>query len=155
MMNPNDVPASKLIDKVAKYLKENVDAVTPPSWSAISKTGSHVEKLPENPDWWYVRCASLLRKIYIHGPIGIEKLRANYGGRKNNGVKPNHAVKSGGSSVRKALQQLQTAGYIETVKPHGRKLTREGRKVLQESTEELSKELVKQFPALEKYQKSE
>jgi hypothetical protein len=50
--------------------------------------------------WWYVRCASLQRKIYIHGPIGIEKLRAEYGGRKDFGVRPEHAVKAGGAIIR-------------------------------------------------------
>lgn len=155
MITPNDVPASRLIKKVAKYLKENVDAVTPPAWSSIVKTGTHVEKQPQDPDWWYVRSASLLRKIYIHGPIGIEKLRADYGGGKNYGVKPQHAAKAGGSIVRKALQQLETAGYIETVKLRGRRLSRQGRKLLQEAAEELSKELVKELPEMEKYQKSE
>jgi small subunit ribosomal protein S19e len=155
LITPNDVPASRLIKKVAKYLKENVDAVTPPAWSSIVKTGTHVEKQPQDPDWWYVRSASLLRKIYIHGPIGIEKLRADYGGGKNYGVKPQHAAKAGGSIVRKALQQLETAGYIETVKLRGRRLSRQGRKLLQEVAEELSKELVKELPEMEKYQKSE
>jgi small subunit ribosomal protein S19e len=155
LITPNDVPASRLIKKVAKYLKENVDAVTPPAWSSIVKTGTHVEKQPQDPDWWYVRSASLLRKIYIHGPIGIEKLRADYGGGKNYGVKPQHAAKAGGSIVRKALQQLETAGYIETVKLRGRRLSRQGRKLLQEAAEELSKELVKELPEMEKYQKSE
>jgi len=153
LITPNDVPASKLIEKIAKYLKENVDAVTPPAWASMAKTGTHVEKQPQDPDWWYVRSASLLRKIYIHGPIGIEKLRADYGGRKNYGVKPGHAAKAGGSTVRKALQQLETAGYIETFKPRGRRLTREGRKLLQELAEELSRELVKELPELEKYQR--
>jgi small subunit ribosomal protein S19e len=155
LITPNDVPASKLIKKLAKYLKENVDAVSPPAWASMAKTGTHVEKQPQDPDWWYVRSASLLRKIYIHGPVGIEKLRADYGGRKNYGVKPEHAAKAGGSIVRKALQQLETAGYIETFKPRGRRLTREGRKLLQELAEELSRELVKELPELEKYQKGE
>jgi small subunit ribosomal protein S19e len=155
LITPYDVPASRLIEKVAKYLKENVDAVTPPPWSSIAKTGTHVEKQPQDPDWWYLRCASLLRKIYVHGPIGIEKLRADYGGGKNYGVKPQHAAKAGGSSVRKALQQLETAGYIETVKLKGRRLSRQGRKLLQEVAEELSKQLVTELPEMEKYQKSE
>jgi small subunit ribosomal protein S19e len=152
LLTPNDVPASKLIEKLAKYLKDNVDAVTPPAWASIAKTGAHVKKQPQNPDWWYTRCASVMRKIYVHGPVGIEKLRAYYGGRKDYGVKPEHVAKAGGSTIRKALQQLEAAGYIETLKPHGRRVTREGRKLLQELTEELSKELVKQIPELEKYQ---
>ena len=51
MITPRDVPAPKFIEKVAKYLKDNVDSVTPPPWASVAKTGSHVEKQPQNPDW--------------------------------------------------------------------------------------------------------
>jgi small subunit ribosomal protein S19e len=155
LKTPHDVPASKFIEKLAKYLKENVDEITPPSWVSIVKTGSHVQRQPQNSDWWYIRCASLLRKIYIHGPLGLEKLRADYGGRKDFGVKPEHVVKAGGAIIRKALQQLEAAGLIETIKPNGRRMTRDGRKLLQEIAEEVGKELVKELPELEKYQKGE
>lgn len=153
MTNPYNVPASKLIEKVANYLKANVDEVTPPSWSNIVKTGAHVEKQPQNPDWWYIRCASLLRKVYTYGPIGVEKLKSEYGGRKGYNVRPEHVAKAGGAIVRKALQQLEAAGLIETFKPRGRKMTLKGRKLLQELSEELSKQIVKELPELEKYQK--
>jgi len=153
LITPYDVPASKLIEKLAKYLKENVDLVTPPPWASIVKTGTHVEKQPQNPDWWYIRCASLLRKIYVHGPIGTERLKAAYGGRKDYGVKPEHATKAGGSVIRKALQQLEAAGLIEKFQTHGRRVTKEGRRLLEELSEDLMKELVKKAPELEKYQK--
>lgn len=155
LLTPKDVPAPEFIKKLAAYLKENVDEVTPPSWANIVKTGAHVQRVPENPDWWYVRCASLLRKIYIHGPIGIEKLSAEYGGRKDFGVRPEHAVKAGGAAIRKALQQLEAAGLIEKFQNKGRKITREGRKLLEDVAEEVNKDLLKKIPALEKYQKSE
>lgn len=155
LVTPNDVPASKLIERVAKYLKENVDAVTPPPWAAIVKTGVHVQQQPQNPDWWYVRCASILRKLYVHGPVGIQELRANYGGRKSRGVKPRRAAKAGGSIIRKALQQLEVAGYVETVKPRGRKVTPAGLKLLKELTEEIGGEMVKELPELQKYLKGE
>lgn len=155
MVTPYDVPASKFIEKLAKYLKENVDAVTPPSWASMAKTGSHVEREPYDPDWWYIRCASVLRKVYVHGPLGAEKLRADFGGRKRHGSMPAHAAKAGGSPVRKALQQLETAGLVEAVKPHGRKVTKEGRKLLQELSGELGKELLKEIPELAKYQQGE
>jgi small subunit ribosomal protein S19e len=152
LTTPHDVPASKFIDKLAKYLKENIDEVQPLPWASLAKTGSHVEKQPQNPDWWYTRSASILRKVYVHGPIGIEKLRADYGGRKNYGVKPEHAVKAGGSNIRKILQQLETAGLIQTASPHGRKMAPKGRKLLQEVAQDVQKETVKTVPELRKYQ---
>ena len=151
MTTPYDVPAQILIDKVAKYLKENVDQVQPPAWASVAKTGSHVEKQPQNQDWWYTRSASILRKVYAHGPVGLEKLRADYGGRKGFSVKPNHASKSGGSNIRKILQQLEQAGLVQTLKPQGRKMTPKGRKLLQEVAQDLHKELVKTAPELSKY----
>jgi small subunit ribosomal protein S19e len=155
LITPSDVPASRLIERLARHLRENVDAVTPPSWAIAAKTGSHVEKQPQEPDWWYIRCAAILRKIYVHGPVGIEKLRAEYGGGKRHGSMPQHASKAGGSVVRKALQQLEVAGLVETSKPDGRRVTKDGRKLLQELAEELGKELMKQLPELEKYQKGD
>ncbi len=152
MTTPHDVPASKFIEKLAKYIKENVEEVQPPAWAAVAKTGSHVEKAPQDPDWWYTRSASLLRKVYIHGPIGLESLRADYGGRKGFHVSPNHASKAGGSNIRKILQQLETAGLIQTTKPKGRIMSPKGRKLLQEVSEDLQKDMVKVVPELRKYQ---
>ncbi len=152
MTTPHDVPVSKFIEKLSKYLKENVEEVHPPAWAAFAKTGSHVEKQPQNADWWYTRGASLLRKIYVYGPIGLEKLRSEYGGRKGFNVKPNHAAKAGGSNIRKLLQQLETAGLIQTIRPTGRRMTPKGRKLLQEVSETLHKELIKTIPELKKYQ---
>lgn len=154
MPTPYDVPAPEFIQKLADYIKENVDEVKPPTWASIAKTGAHVQRPPENSDWWYVRCASLLRKIYIHGPIGIERLRAEYGERKDFGVKPEHVVKAGGAIIRKALQQLEEAGLVEKYQNKGRQITREGRKLLEEIAEEVMKEMLKKMPELEKYQKS-
>ncbi|MGC9346301.1 MAG: 30S ribosomal protein S19e, partial [Candidatus Bathyarchaeales archaeon] len=120
--------------------------------ASIVKTGAHVQRPPQNPDWWYIRCASLLRKIYVHGPIGVERLRAEYGGRKDYGVRPEHAVKAGGAIIRKALQQLETAGFVETFQKRGRRVTKKGRKLLEEMAEELKGELVREIPELKKYQ---
>jgi small subunit ribosomal protein S19e len=152
LTTPYDVPASQFIEKLAKYLRENVDEVQPPAWASVAKTGTHVEKQPQNPNWWYVRSASILRKVYVHGPVGIEKLRSYYGGRKDFGTKPEHAVKAGGSNIRKALQQLEAAGLIQKANTQGRTMSPRGRKLLQEVAEDLQKDMVKAVPALRKYQ---
>lgn len=155
MTTPHDVPVPQFIEKLAKYLRENIDEVQPPQWAGIAKTGAHVEKQTQNPNWWYTRCASILRKIYVYGPMGIEKLRADYGGRKDFGVKPEHAVKAGGAAIRKALQQMEAAGLIETIKPQGRKVTPKGRKLLQEIAEDVREEIARTLPELKKYQKGD
>jgi small subunit ribosomal protein S19e len=152
LTTPHDVPASQFIERLAKYIKENVEQVQPPARAAVVKTGSHVEKQPQDPDWWYTRTASVLRKVYIHGPIGLEKLRSDYGGRKGFSVRPNHASKAGGSNIRKILQQLEAAGLIQTTRPKGRVMSPKGRKLLQEISQDLQKEMVKTIPELKKYQ---
>jgi len=148
---PYDVPPSILIERLARYLKDNVDAVRPPEWALYVKTGSHAERAPQDPDWWYTRCASLLRKVYINGPIGVEHLRSEYGGRKDRGTRREHARKGGGAIIRKALQQLERAGLIETIKGRGRVITSEGRKLLDSLSSDIKKELERVNPALSKY----
>jgi len=148
---PYDVPPAILIERLAKYLKDNVDAVRPPEWALYVKTGVHKERPPQNSDWWYIRCASLLRKVYVKGPIGVEHLRAEYGGRKDRGVKPEHTRKGSGAIIRKALQQLEEAGLVETVKGEGRIVTPEGRSLLDSLSTEIKRELEKNIPELRKY----
>lgn len=119
-----DVEPGVLIKMAAAKLKSE-GIVTPPQWIRFVKSGSHVERVPDDPDFWYVRCASLLRKIAIHGPIGVEHLRREYGGRKARGSRAEHFRPAGGSIIRKGLQQLEKAGLVER-KPKGRVITKKG-----------------------------
>lgn len=151
MPTPYDVPAPILIERLARYLRENVDEVIPPPWSSFVKTGSHAAESPQDPDWWFTRCASLLRKIYMKGPVGISRLRSEYGGRIDRGARPEHVRKGGGAIVRKALQQLEAAGLVETLRNRGRVVTRGGRRLLDRLAAEIKKELEKKHPELEKY----
>lgn len=150
MVNAKFVPPQLLIDELAKYLKENVEEVKPPEWALYVKTGSHKERVPDDPDWWYKRCASLLRKIYLNGPVGIERLRTAYGGRKNMGTVREHFRKAGGAIIRKALQQLEKAGLVEKT-PRGRILTNKGRSLVDKVAAQVFKGLAEEKPELKKY----
>ncbi len=152
MVTVYDVPPDKLISALAEYLKKNVPEVKPPPWALFVKTaGPARERPPEDPDWWYVRCASLLRKLYIHGPVGVERLRTAYGGRTKSRVKPEVFKKGGGSIIRKALQQLEKAGLVMKVEGKGRMLTPEGRSLLDRIATKVFRELQKSIPELKKY----
>jgi small subunit ribosomal protein S19e len=151
MPTPYDVPASLLIDRLATYLKNNVDPIRPPEWAPFVKTGVHKQRPPENPDWWYVRCASILRKIYVKGPIGVQRLRSEYGGRKDMGVRPEHTRKGSGAIIRNALKQLEEAGLVQTVRGRGRMITSEGRRLLDLLSTEIKRELEKEIPELKIY----
>lgn len=150
MVNAKFVPPQMLIDELAKYLKENVEEVKHPEWALYVKTGSHKERVPDDPDWWYKRCASLLRKIYLNGPVGIERLRTVYGGRKNMGTVREHFRKAGGAIIRNALQQLEKAGLVEKT-PRGRILTNKGRSLVDKIAAQIFKKLAEENPELKKY----
>lgn len=150
MPTPYDVPPAKLIEKLAEYLSNNVDEVRPADWAPYAKTGVHTQRPPQDPQWWFTRCASLLRKIYVKGPVGIEHLRSEYGGRKDRGTRPEHARKGSGGIVRKALQQLQAAGLVETSR-RGRIVTSKGRQLLDMLSTEIRRTLDKEQPELKVY----
>ena len=144
MTTTYDVPSEVLIQRLAKHLEKDVESVSPPPWSAFAKTGVHTKFPPSTADWWYVRCASLLRKAYVKGPIGLSKLRLEYGGRKAHGRRPEHHKRSGGAGLRHALQQLETAGLIKILPAKGRALTREGRSLMDRSAKEIKAEMKKE-----------
>lgn len=143
-----DVPADPLIREVASKLKSE-QAITPPAWAPFVTTGIHTEKPPVEADWWHTRAAAVLRKVYIMGPVGTERLRSEFGGARNRGVKPNHAKKGSGSVVRESLQQLEAAGLVEAVKGEGRRVSAKGRSLLDNTAHAVRQNL--QVPGLEKY----
>jgi small subunit ribosomal protein S19e len=149
MAKAYDVSAHDLIIRLAEQLKKE-KKIEAPEWGPFVKTGTHVEKIPENKDWWYTRCASILRKVYVHGPISISDLKSEYGGRKRIGYNLDHHKDAGGAIIRKALQQLEYAGYI-TKKKEGRLITEEGMKKVDRVATEIYKEIIKTVPGLERY----
>jgi small subunit ribosomal protein S19e len=120
-----DVPPNDLIAAVAQEMKA-ANKIAPPEWAAYVKTGAHKEMPPTNPDWWYVRCASVLRRIYIDGPVGVSRLRSYYGGKHRMPVATARFSKGSGSIIREALQQLEKAGYVKKANRRGRQITSEG-----------------------------
>ena len=150
MPTPYEVPSSILIEKLSRYIKDNIFEIKPPSWVSLVKTGTHRTRAPQNLDWWFVRSASVLRKIYIKQPIGIEHLRSEYGGRKRSGVKPEHSRKGSGSLIRKSMQQFEKAGLVEKTSK-GRILTKRGRQLMDKISTEIKKELEKEIPEIKKY----
>lgn len=149
MTTAYDVPAEILINNVAQKLK-NDNKVIAPEWAKFAKTGANKELSPDNANWWFVRCASILRRIYIDGPVGVSRLRSFYGGKHRNGVKPARFSKASGSVIREALQQLDSAGLVKAQKV-GRSISPQGQSLMDDAAHEVKQELVKSNPALAKY----
>ncbi|MCE4617513.1 MAG: 30S ribosomal protein S19e [Desulfurococcales archaeon] len=151
MVNALEAPADELIKRVAERLKK-MNEIKPPAWAHYVKTGVHKERPPEQIDWWYVRAASILRKLYKTGkPVGVERLRVIYGGRANLGSRPEHFRRASGSIIRKILQQLEKAGLVKKVRGEGRILTPKGISLLDNTAYEILKELAENQPELKVY----
>ena len=145
-----DVPAGQLVEALTTKLR-GIDSVKAAEWTRFAKTGRHTEKSPANSDWWHRRVASVLRKVYVMGPIGTSRLAAEFGGAADRGSKPNRAVKGSGSATRMALQQLEKAGLVQNVRNRGRIVSSKGRSLVDDTAFELFQMAVKADPSLEKY----
>ncbi|MCS7108182.1 MAG: 30S ribosomal protein S19e [Sulfolobales archaeon] len=152
VVDVREVPADAFIKHLANYLKSNVSVLRPPTWSSYVKTGHFKTGVPENPDWWYFRAASILRKLYVNGsPVGVGAFRVMYGGLKRRGSAPPHFREAASSNIRHILQQLEAAGYVAKVRGRGRVLTPKGMSLLTRVASEVSQESVKLIPRLAKY----
>ncbi len=135
MVTVYDVTPNKLVKKVAEKLQAL--GIAQPSYIGTVKSGTHRSRLPQQKDFWYVRLAALLRNAYVHGNVGVGKLRTHFGGKKIRGVKPEEKRKAGGSIIRKGLQALETAGLM-VKKKKGREISAAGKKLLDSAAKEAS-----------------
>lgn len=138
MTTAYDVQASELIMCAARKLKAS-DEIKPPEWAGYVKTGAHKQLPPVDADWWYVRCAAVLRQIRIEGPIGVSRLRSKYGGKERNGTMPPSFKKGSGSILRKVVQQLENIGYVKMLKD-GRAVTPDGQRFLDNAAYEVTQQ---------------
>ena len=145
-----DVPADKLILKLSEVLK--TEDIPAPSWAIFVKTGAHADKPPQKSDWWYTRCASILRKIYLHGPLTVNDLRTIYGdGKRNMYYGARHHKDASGAVIRNAIHGLEKLGYLEKVEKKGSVVTRQGMQKLDKLSTEILNELIKITPKLKIY----
>jgi small subunit ribosomal protein S19e len=150
LVSVSDVPAESLIVRVATALKGDA-ALTPPEWAPFVKTGVHKEQGPLKEDWWHVRAAAVLRKVYLLGPVGTERLAAEFGGKKDRGSAPYRAAKGSRSVTRHCLQQLEAAKLVGRAEKKGRVVTPKGRKLLDNTARDVLRELARTRKDLEKY----
>ena len=145
-----DVPADALIEALADRLADEVEQ---PDWARFAKTGTGRELPPEQDDFWATRAGSLLRRVAVDGEVGVDRLTTAYGGSKGGSnryqVAPARATEGSGKIIRTILQQLETAGYVETAEGEGRRVTAEGRSLLDETAGDVLSDLDR--PELERY----
>ena len=140
------VDANELIGKAAVEL-EKQKLVQPTEWAQFVKTGHHKQRLPDHDNWWFYRAAAVLRSVAKLGPVGTQKLRTKYGGKKNRGHKPERFYKASGSILRKILQQLEKAELVKQTQKgvhKGRVLTAKGTSFLDKIAMQILKEARKE-----------
>ncbi len=117
-------------NKLAEKLKK-IHEFKAPEWSFFVKSSVARQRLPTEEDFWYKRIASILRQLYIKRNIGVNRLKTRYGGKKNRGARPSRFKKGSGKIIRTIMQQAEKAGLVEKIEKKGRKLTEEGKKMLE------------------------
>merc|ERR1711977_811475 len=95
-----DVPADEFIKSAAEFLKRQ-PKFDVPKYHDIVKTGTIKEFAPYDEDWFYVRSASILRKVYL--------------------------ATASGAIIRKAMLELEKLEMMEHCSDGGRIITSKGR----------------------------
>ena len=137
MVSVQDVDSAKFVGMLKQELKSQ-KLVEPLPWSKFVKSGVHRVRPPQQEDFWYIRSASILRRLYLDNELGVQRMRTYFGGRKKSGTHPRHAYKASGSTIRKILQQLEKSGLVQKGKK-GKKLTSTGVQLLNKVAYEASK----------------
>merc|ERR1711918_187952 len=122
-----DVPADEFIKACAEFLKRQ-PKFDVPKYHDIVKTGVIKEFAPYDEDWFYVRSASVLRKIYLRKGTGVGALKKWYGSNgTHRGTRKAHFATASGAVIRKAMHELEKFELMEYCPDGGRVITSKGR----------------------------
>jgi len=124
-----DVPAKAFIAAYAEHLK-NSDKFELPVWADLVKTSVAKELAPYGDDWYYIRAASIARRVYLRPGLGVGQLRKWYGSADKKSVKTEHFRKANAGIIRGVLIQLEEMKVTEKCESGGRRMTRVGQQDL-------------------------
>ena len=144
-----DVPPDIFINRLSEILKS--EDIPAPDWASFVKTGTHADRPPQDSEWWHVRCASILRKIYLHGPVSVNELRSMYGGGRPVGYGRRYHKDASGAIIRNAIHGLEKLGLVTIIEKKGRMLTKQGTQKLDRLATEILSELIAKEPGLKIY----
>lgn len=134
-----DVPADEFIKAAAEFLKRQ-PKFDVPKYHDIVKTSVIKEFAPYDEDWFYIRCASLARRLYVRQGTGVGAFSKVYGAKKRRGTLPGHFCRASRGVIRSCLKQLQKVGVLEPMpegKKGGRRVTKQG----QQDCDRIAKEI--------------
>ncbi|MDP2437923.1 MAG: 40S ribosomal protein S19 [archaeon] len=124
-----DVNPDAFVKAYAAHLKKS-GTLELPKWVDLVKTGPHRENAPIDPDWYYIRAASVARRIYIRGGTGVGALTGVYGAASKGGVRCSHHQKAARGVIRSVIKQLEAQGILRASPKGGRSISSKGRKEL-------------------------
>ncbi|GMI54810.1 hypothetical protein ScalyP_jg10357 [Parmales sp. scaly parma] len=125
-----DIAPKDFIKAYAEHLK-NSDKFSLPNWSDLVKTAVFKELAPYGEDWYYIRAASIARKIYLRPGTGVGALQKWYGGSYRRGTRTEHFRKANSGLIRTILISLEEMKVVEKHESdHGRKMSRVGQQDL-------------------------
>ena len=122
-----DVKPFRWIKVMAKHMKQEGKLFVPNCTEYI-KTSHGRERAPQNPDWYYMRCAAVLRRIYLRPGVGLGGLSKKFANKKNRGSRPEITTRAAKGPLHWACKSLEGLKLVTKGKESGRVLTREGRK---------------------------
>lgn len=124
-----DISADKFIAAYAEVLKNN-DKFIVPKWTEIVKTGVHKELAPYDPDWYFIRAAAVVRKVYLRQGTGVGALAKRFGGNYRRGAAPEKHQDAARGLIRSILINLDELKITEKTSKGGRKISRVGQQAL-------------------------
>ena len=122
-----DVSANKWIRAMAQHLKQSGKLFVP-SCTELVKQSHGNQRAPQNPDWYFYRCAAVLRRIYVRPGTGYGGLSKAFAIKKNNGSRPEKTVRASTGLLHWACRSLEGLKLIGKGKESGRILTKDGRR---------------------------
>merc|ERR1712072_418171 len=129
-----DVPAKEFIESFARHLKKG-NKIKMPEWVTYYKTACFKDLAPYDPDWLYIRAASIAYQLYMRGKVGVNTLRKHYSGKHRRGTRTEHSRLTAGKCIRYCLLELEKAQFVGkmsmeqedgTTTHHGKALTKKG-----------------------------
>ncbi|XP_067934965.1 small ribosomal subunit protein eS19-like [Watersipora subatra] len=137
MPGVKDVDQQKFVVALAAFFKKS-GKMKPMNNSDIIKLAHFKQMAPNDPDWFYVRAASIARHLYMRAPCGVGGFTKIYGGSKNRGTRPSLYCRGSGNVARKILQQLEGLKMVEQHEDGGRRLSSTGRRDLDRIAAQMS-----------------
>ena len=109
-----DVDSHEFVRRYAVQLKKQ-GKISLPELVDLMKTSVAKELAPYDEDWYYIRCASLARRLYVRQGTGVGAFSKVYGSKKRRGTLPGHFCRASRGVIRSCLKALVKVFFLFSV----------------------------------------